>query len=283
MNAGMEIICVGNELLIGKTLNTNAHWLARRSTSLALTVKRMTVVGDDVPEIADAVREALSRKPRFIITTGGLGPTFDDKTLEGIAEGIGRRLEVNEKALKMIKEKYEIFLKKGRIEKIELTPPRVKMARLPESTEPLCNPVGTAPAMMAEVGQTLLVALPGVPPEMEAIFDESIAPLMKREAGGSAFYETSIYADHIMESILAPLIDYAMHDNPCIYIKSHVYVRSHKTSEGQRPHIELHFSTTSKNPEEAKNRLTTAITQLTELIQKNGGKVKTPATVDKKK
>ncbi|MCK4425067.1 competence damage-inducible protein A, partial [Candidatus Bathyarchaeota archaeon] len=74
----MEIICVGNELLIGKTLNTNAHWLAKRITSLGLSVKRITVVGDEVNEIANAVREALQRKPRFIITVGGLGPTFDD-------------------------------------------------------------------------------------------------------------------------------------------------------------------------------------------------------------
>ena len=76
----MEIVCVGNELLIGKTLNTNAHWLARRATSLGIMVKRITVVADDVDEIAKVILEALKRKPRFIITTGGLGPTFDDKT-----------------------------------------------------------------------------------------------------------------------------------------------------------------------------------------------------------
>ena len=101
----MEIICIGNELLIGKTLNTNAQWIAKRATSLGMAVKRITVVGDDVDEIAGAVREALQRKPRFILTTGGLGPTFDDKTLEGIARALNRELKVDESALNMIKGK----------------------------------------------------------------------------------------------------------------------------------------------------------------------------------
>ena len=76
----VEIICVGNELLIGKTLNTNAHWLAKRITSLGLKVRRITVVGDDLEEISSAIKETVNRKPCFIIVTGGLGPTFDDKT-----------------------------------------------------------------------------------------------------------------------------------------------------------------------------------------------------------
>jgi len=105
----MEIICVGNELLIGKTLNTNAQWIAKQATAMGITVKRVTVVADEVNEIANAVREALRRKPQFTITTGGLGPTFDDKTLEGIAEALNRKLAVNDKALKMVKAKYEAY------------------------------------------------------------------------------------------------------------------------------------------------------------------------------
>jgi molybdenum cofactor synthesis domain-containing protein len=275
MSVQMEIICVGNELLIGKTLNTNASWLAKRATSLGATVKRITVVGDDVDEISAAVREALKRKPRFIITTGGLGPTFDDKTLQGIAKGLKRNLVVNEKALKMVREKYEAYLKQGKIEKVELTPSRVKMATFPAETEPLHNPVGTAPGMLANVTGTFLIALPGVPPEMEAIFDESLVNVLKKEAGKSGFFEASIYADHIMESNLAPLIDLVMHDNPHVYIKSHVYTKSHPQVEGQRSHIEIHFSTTAENQETAKAWLDKAIAQLSELVQRNGGKIRT--------
>jgi molybdenum cofactor synthesis domain-containing protein len=269
MSVQIEIICVGNELLIGKTLNTNAQWLARRATSLGTAVNRITVVGDDVDEIAKAIREALGRKPRFIITTGGLGPTFDDKTLEGIAKALSRQLELNSKALQMVKEKYEAYAKAGRLDSAELTPPRIKMAKLPEGAEPLPNPVGTAPGVQIKIGNTDIIALPGVPSEMEAIFDGSVAALLKKEAGDAVFFETSIYADNIMESTLAPLIDVVMHDNPYVYIKSH------PRGEERKPHIEIHLSTTAKDSKTAKDRIGKAIIQLSELIKGKGGKVKT--------
>jgi molybdenum cofactor synthesis domain-containing protein len=273
MNVKVEIICVGNELLIGKTLNTNSHWLAKRATALGANVKRITVVSDDVSEIAIALREALRRKLRFIITTGGLGPTFDDKTLEGIAKGLNQKLEVNNRALELVRGKYEALLKEGRIEKIELTPSRTKMATFPKGSKPLHNPVGTAPGMLADVKQTCVIALPGVPPEMEAIFDESVAPMLKKEAGKSAFFETSVYIEGIMESSLAPLIDRVMHANPLVYIKSHVYVKSRPQVEGKKSHIELHFSTIGEDPKTEKDRLGKAVEQLSELVKENGGKV----------
>lgn len=270
----LEIICVGNELLIGKTLNTNAHWLAKRVTSLGLTVNRITVTRDEVDEIAAVLREALKRRPHFIITTGGLGPTFDDKTLEGIASGLDRKLEVNKKALDMVKEKYESYLKQGKIDKVELTPARVKMATLPENAEPLNNSVGTAPGMFLKAESTSVIALPGVPPEMEAIFDESVASLIRKEAGKSVFFEKSIYADHVMESNLAPLIDQVMRYNPHVYIKSHVYTKGNPEPSEGRPHIELHFSTTTETSKNASKRLDKAIANISRLIESNGGRVK---------
>jgi len=268
MNVEMEIICVGNELLIGKTLNTNALWMAKRATSLGIEVNRITVVSDDIDEIATVITETLKRKPRFIITTGGLGPTFDDKTLEGIAKALKCKLEVNEKSLKMVREKYEAYVNQGKIDKVELTPPRVKMAKLPEGTEPLSNPVGTAPGVLTRVKATMLIAVPGVPSEMEAIFEESIVPLLKKEAGNVTFFETSIFADNIMESVLAPLIDQTMHAN------TYVYIKSHPRGEEDTPHIELHFSTTAKDSKTAKTWLGSAVIQLTELIEEKGGKTR---------
>jgi molybdenum cofactor synthesis domain-containing protein len=264
----IEIICVGNELLIGKILNTNAHWLAKRTTSLGMTVRRVTVVSDDIAEIATAVRESLKRKPKLIITTGGLGPTFDDKTLEGIAKALKRKLEVNEKALGMVREKYEAYVKQRKIERVELTPPRVKMAKLPERSKPLPNPVGTAPGVETKVSGTVLIALPGVPSEMEAIFEESIAPLIKREAGATVFFERSIFADGIMESALAPLIDEVMHG------KSYVYIKSHPKGQEKKPHLEVHFSTTSNSHETARKCVDGAVTQLSQLIEENGGTIR---------
>ena len=267
MTPNIEVICVGNELLIGKTLNTNSQWLAKRATAIGIAVKRVTVVADEVPEIASAVREAIQRKPQFIITTGGLGPTFDDKTLGGIAEALNCKLEVNAKAKQMIKEKYEAYARERKIGRIELTKARIKMATIPEKSEPIRNPVGTAPAVQADLNGTILIALPGVPTEMKAIFEETITPLFKQVTDGNTFHEKSIYADNIMESTLAPLIDSVIQDNPTIYVKSH------PKGEENRPHMEIHFSIKSEETKRPEEKLRKAIAQLSKLIEKNKGKI----------
>ena len=261
----IEIICVGNELLIGKTLNTNAHWLAKRITSLGLKVRRIIVVGDDLEEISSAIKESINRKPCFIIVTGGLGPTFDDKTLEGVALGLGLKLQENKEALEMIRAKYERYVAEGRIRGYEMTPHRVKMARLPEGAKPLPNPVGTAPGVFLEYDGVKMVMLPGVPEEMKSIFDESVAPMIREASGNLTFYEASLDVRNLPESELAPMLDVVMHDNPYVYIKSHP-----KRSEGTS-HLELHFSTTSDDSKVARQRIERAILQLSEMIKKKGG------------
>jgi molybdopterin-biosynthesis enzyme MoeA-like protein len=99
--------------------------------------------------------------------------------------------------------------------------------------------------------------------------------MFKKEGGKSGFFETSIYANQIMESNLAPLIDRVMHDNPHVYVKSHVYMRSHLQTEGQKSHIELHFSTMSSDGETARTWLRRAVDQLSELVERSGGKIGT--------
>jgi nicotinamide-nucleotide amidase len=268
MDQSVEIICVGNELLIGKTLNTNAQWLTKRITTLGLTTRRVTVVGDDIDEISGVIQEAVQRSPSFLLTTGGLGPTFDDKTLEGLAKALGRRIEVNEEALKMVKEKYLSYVQEGRMEVAELTPHRVKMAKLPEGATPLCNPVGTAPAVSIEYENVTIIALPGVPSEMKSIFDESVASVLKKAAHNVTFFETSIEATKVIESEMAPLIEKVMHSNP------HVYIKSHPKGAERVPRIEFHLSTTAKDSSTARKHVSKALIQLTELIQEKGGKIK---------
>jgi molybdopterin-biosynthesis enzyme MoeA-like protein len=141
------------------------------------------------------------------------------------------------------------------------------MATIPEGTVPINNPAGTAPAVRVDLEGTILFALPGVPREMEAIFEETVAPLLKEASGGAAFYEKSLFVDNIMESVLAPLIDVTMLDN------SGVYVKSHPKGEENLPHIEIHLSAMGANAEDAKEKLRRAAAQLSGLITRNNGKV----------
>ena len=267
MTQDMEIISIGNELLIGKVLNTNAHWLSKRATSVGIKVKRITIIPDDVNETARAIRETLKREPEFIVTTGGLGPTFDDKTLETLAKALKRKLEVNKEALEMVKEKYQIYARKRRSNNAELTQPRVKMATIPEKSIPIRNPVGTAPGVQVNLENTVLIALPGVPREMEAIFEQTVEPMLRHASHGAIFYEESIYADDVMESALAPLIDKVMIDN------SAVYVKSHPRGAENKPHLEIHFSMTTPDEKKAQETLQKAVTQLSNMIMRIDGKV----------
>jgi len=254
---------VGNELLIGKTLNTNAQWLADQITRFGGKVTRITEIRDDVRETASAVAEALKRKVDFIITSGGLGPTFDDKTLQGVSRAIGKRLKLNPEALRLVRERYkEIRLPK----RLRLTKPRVKMAILPEGASPIPNPVGTAPGVLVEHGSTKLISLPGVPNELKAIFERSIAEMIRRKSGNLVFYESSMIVRGIVESALSPLIDRVMRKNREVYVKSHP-----KRGEGRAGAlIELHFSSTEKNLGKARERVISAMIDMVKVLGKTG-------------
>jgi molybdenum cofactor synthesis domain-containing protein len=265
MSVDMEIICVGNELLIGKTVNTNAQWMGKQATNLGVNVKRITTVQDIVDEIANAIREAIERKPQFIVTTGGLGPTFDDKTLEGVAKALNRKLQINEKALAMVKVRYAEYAKTRYVPETEITPARAKMATLPEKTEPINNPIGTAPGVRVDLKGTVLFALPGVPSEMQAIFTEAIVPLLKQVVGDRVFCEKSMFVNNVMESRLAPLIDKVMSDNKGVYIKSHPMGAENK------PHIEIHLTASAKNEEKPMETIIKAMKELAALVKQNGG------------
>jgi len=266
-NQFVEIICVGNELLIGKTLNTNAQWLTKRVTTLGLNVKRITVVGDNLLDISTAIKEAIQRKPCFVLTTGGLGPTFDDMTLEGLAKALDVQTKIDDKALKMIADKYYSYAQETKMDKIELTSYRIKMAKIPEGSKPLPNAVGTAPAVMIKHENITVFALPGVPFEMKSIFDETLVSILKKAGHGIAFFEASVTSANIMESEMAPVVDDVMKNNPNVYIKSHP-----KGAE-TNPFIEFHLSTTAKDTTTAKKCVNKALAQLTELIKAKGGTI----------
>src|SRR6267378_4612332 len=225
-----EIISVGNELLIGHTMDTNSFWIAKQFTRFGWTLQRITVLRDSLAVIKDGLTGALRRKPDLLITLGGLGPTHDDMTLKGIAIALGKSLVLNQEALAMVKVRYS---------KLEastgLTRFRRKMATLPEGADPLPNPIGTAPGVMIKVRTTRLVSLPGVPSEMKAIFTGSVVPMLRAEKA-EAPKEVFIGLVGIIESALAPALDRTRRAFPGLYFKSHPRGRE----GGIRTLIQLH-------------------------------------------
>jgi nicotinamide-nucleotide amidase len=250
-NCSVEIISIGNELLLGNTINTNASWIAARATDAGALVTRITTVADQLIEITKAVRESLRRKPNYIITTGGIGPTFDDMTIKAVAKTVRRKLRVDPTALAMIKQHYSERFQVP----VKMTKARLKMATLPAHATAISNPVGTAPAVMLRAKRTLIFCLPGVPREARAIFKRTIAPQIRLRSG-SLYFERWVRVQGVMESTLAPLIDKAMTRWPSVYIKSHP--RGYEGGE-RIPHIDLHFSIFSSNSKQTEREVSAVV------------------------
>ena len=176
----IEILNTGSELLLGRVLNTHQQWLCRQLTDLGYIVARQTAVSDAGDAIQNAVREALNRAD-LIITTGGLGPTSDDRTRDLIAELLGVGLVRNDEVLARI---TEFFTARKRP-----MPESTKVqAMVPCGAIVLMNAHGTAPGLVMEVpagkfraATTLLVMLPGPPRELRPMFTTQIVPLLKEK------------------------------------------------------------------------------------------------------
>jgi len=263
MHCDVEILCLGNELLKGMVINTNAQWLAEKITNLGGEVKRITIVSDDVKTIASAILEAIDRNPDYIITTGGLGPTFDDLTLEGVATALKLQLSIDQDAEEIVKEKHAKYLNTT-FSKVILKPTQLKMATLPEGFKPLYNPIGTAPGVIGKKGETILVSLPGVPIEMKSIFNESLSSHIRSSTRGIFYNEINLKLKGIIESELAPIINEVMKMYPQVYIKSRPFM-GHPV-----PIINLHLSTTSATNSEGLEWLKNSSTHIKQLLKKYG-------------
>ncbi|QIW24292.1 nicotinamide mononucleotide deamidase-related protein [Sulfolobus sp. S-194] len=252
-----EIINIGNEILTGRTVNTNASHIARRLTSLGYTVRRITVVRDEIEEIVSAFKEAISRRPKIIISTGGLGPTYDDKTNEGLAKALNIELELNEIAYKMLLEKYSKL-------NIEITEERRKMAIMPKGSIPVENNVGVAPGILILYQGITILATPGVPKEMEDVVENFIKKYLK-DRPNVKYLETSFLLEGVMESTIAPYVKQLVKKYD-LYIKTHP-----KGQELSKPLLEIQIAGSSENEAEIKERIQKASEELKEIGVKLGG------------
>ncbi len=240
-----EILAIGNELLLGEVADTNAAWLCRFLTGLGGKVQRAVLLPDEVEAIAAELQGALRRGSDLVFTTGGLGPTADDRTLAAVAMATGRPLEEHPEALRMVAARYRELAAAGFVAEPDLTPPRRKMALLPQGAIPLANPMGAAPGVLLPLEQTLLVCLPGVPDEMKAIVQGSLAPHLQARLGRAGFVELRLLTDCGDESRLAPLLKEVSQAFP------HVYIKSRARAFGPRVRIQIYLSAAAPTTEEA--------------------------------
>ena len=171
----VEILCTGDEILTGKTINTNYSHMARRLTEVGLDVHWGTTVGDDRETLLQAFRQA-GQRADAVIVNGGLGPTVDDLSQELAAEACGVELVLNDYWMQRMTESYA---RRGRV----MPANNRKQAMLPANAEFIDNPIGTACGFAVTIGRARFMFTPGVPREMRRMLDEQVIPRLLKLAG----------------------------------------------------------------------------------------------------
>jgi competence/damage-inducible protein CinA-like protein len=213
MNA--EILAIGTELLLGEVADTNTAVIARALRSVGLDLYRTVIVGDNAERIAQAVREALERS-NVVITTGGLGPTVDDASRQGVAQAFGVPTEFRPELWEQIQERFARFGRKP-------TENNRQQAMLPVGALAVENPVGTAPAFIFEKASSVVIALPGVPSEMSYLLETAVLPYLRRRLELPAIIKSRVIKTAGMgESWLDERIaDLERSPNPTVGLSAH--------------------------------------------------------------
>jgi len=197
------ILSTGDELTTGRTVDTNANFIADKLVAAGLDVVAILVVGDYPDRLTWAWQEAI-RRADLVISTGGLGPTADDLTTETIAQLARRALVLDQSVADGIRERFEAM---GRV----MPENNLKQAQFPEGAVIICNDLGTAPGfrldLTTENGKRHLIVLPGVPHEMKPMIEEQVLPWIQQARGGNDVYLSHVFQTFgISESALDELV-----------------------------------------------------------------------------
>lgn len=245
-----EIISIGDEILIGQVVNSNATWMAQQLNLAGITVYQVTSVSDDKQHIINSLLEA-EKRADIILITGGLGPTKDDITKHTLCEFFNTGLRFDEKIFADVKKIFED-------RDLEITEINRKQAEVPENCIPIRNQNGTAPGMWFEKDSKVFVSMPGVPYEMKGIMEDFVLPELKKKLKLPFIVHKTVLTQGIGESFLADKI--ADWENS---LGSYSIKLAYLPSPGM---VRLRLSVSGKNQEELEKITELKIGELKKLI-----------------
>lgn len=195
----LDILSIGDELLIGQTLNTNSYWISQQLTKIGFEIRQQLTISDDEATIKYAIDEALKCSD-VVLVTGGLGPTKDDLTLPVLNDYFGGELIQNDIIYQDIE---RLILSRG----FKMNQNNKNQAIVSSACEPIRNEHGTAPGLWFEKDNKVVVAMPGVPYEMKAMLSDSVIPKLKAKYKLPEIIHHMVYTQGLPESMLAELIE----------------------------------------------------------------------------
>jgi len=229
-----EIICIGTEILLGRIVNSNAAYLSKKLASLGIDVFHHTTVGDNHTRLFTALKRAMHRSD-IVLTTGGLGPTVDDLSLEIIGQAVERRLILNPAVLKEIKEHFHK-------RHIPMPKANLRQALIPEGAKVLKNEIGTAPGLIIPFDKKVLIAFPGVPKEMKPMMERDAIPyLAKHFAGSGVIVSRTAKTTGLAESQVNKKVKTILRIKPPVTVGIYVHTAS----------VDLNITAKAKNRRQA--------------------------------
>ncbi|HWR99631.1 MAG TPA: CinA family nicotinamide mononucleotide deamidase-related protein, partial [Prolixibacteraceae bacterium] len=194
----VDIITIGDEILIGQIVDTNSAWMAQKLNDEGINVRQITSISDDPSHITETFSES-AKKVDVVLVTGGLGPTKDDKTKDTICNFFNTRLVANPTVLQNIE---ELLTKRG----ISLNRLNRDQALVPENSRVFNNLVGTAPGLMLEKGGCYFIFMPGVPFEMKYLMEFEVLPYLRNTFQTTTILHRTVLTQGLPESMLAEKI-----------------------------------------------------------------------------
>ncbi len=208
-----EILSIGTELLMGELTDTNTSWIAVRLAPLGVRLHRASILGDDLDELSEAFSRGLQRSD-IIFTTGGLGPTQDDLTREAVAKALGETLVVQQEVVDALERHFQA---RG----TPMPSHNVKQAHLIPSARFIPNRNGTAPGWWVERNGKIVICMPGPPREMQAIWEEQVAPQLRQIAGDEVTLTRNIKTMGMSEGAVDEIVsEFFGRENPYLGIYS---------------------------------------------------------------
>ncbi len=251
----VEVFAIGTELVMGRIYDTNSFWIAEQLAKLGAWPRRITCLPDDDEEVIASFADALKRGTRVIITTGGLGPTPDDRTLDCVCRLLGIDQEVHRPTVERFKQRRNVAADS------ELTPSLWKMATVPVGATVYQNPAGWAPLVELPAGTGTFYMMPGPPKEMQALWTTHLNEILKK------VFQSTTAAQRVWvtmyESEVSPHLQQVMQTHPQTYVKAYVALRTDTV---------LPVDLVAHGPDEAAARATleAAISLLTDLVRGKG-------------
>jgi molybdenum cofactor synthesis domain-containing protein len=246
----VEIFSIGTELVIGRIQDTNSFWMAQQITDLGQTVRRITVLGDDKRHIIAALEHSIERGSKTIITSGGLGPTPDDLTVECVSDLAGV-------ATTMDRPTVEDYLRRRGIKEEELTPALKAMATVPVGSTVYPSPAGWAPLIRTDVNGCSIFNLPGPPTEVQGVFARYLADYFGGDSGSRSLVHR-VYVD-MWESEVSPMLQQVMDAVPGTYCKGYIAL-------GNQRYLPVDVVAKGTTEDEARTSLEKAVDMLEQLV-----------------